>query len=147
MQILQPEVLIVQCQIRHCSAGPAFQQRPLRGAFFWIPRDVYLFQLERQVATNLRVGNSGRSHLASVSFSIGIDNTRGDSEEIITLMTEKEAMVRDICLSTMRSMTYEELNRDDGMDVLREEILNRMRDEFRSNLIVSVTISDWYLEP
>ena len=112
------------------------------------PKEIYLFALEKPVATNLKKGADGSSHSASVSFSVGIDNTRKkDSDEAIALIIEKEAMVRDICLSTMRSMTHEELSREDGMDILRNEVLNKLRDEFHSNLIVSVSISDWYLEP
>jgi len=111
------------------------------------PRDIYLFPLERAVATNLRKSADGISHLANVSFSVGIDNTQKESEETIALIQDKEPMVRDICLSTMRSMTYDELSREDGMDVLRYQVLNRLREDFQTNLIVSVSISDWYLEP
>lgn len=110
--------------------------------------ELTLVEMSAPIATNLRIGESGRSHLISTRFSVAIDNTQGrDSQNIVDLMTASDSITRSIALHAVRSRTFEELSHPDAMSILEQDILENLRREFNSNLIHRVFIAgDWYLE-
>ena len=107
-----------------------------------------LVDMSAPISTNLRVGESGRSHLISTRFSIGIDSTQGrDSESIVELVRASDSITRSIALHAVRSRTFEELSHPDAMTILEQDILENLRREFNTNLIHRVFVAgDWYLE-
>ncbi len=112
-----------------------------------VPVDkIQTVNLSRPIATNLLKGADGASHNISVNPVIGVNITnKKEGEKIVTLLTEKESIVRDICGDIVRSKTYEELSRPDGKDLLCQEILERLQEEFSSDLIYQVYADDFIL--
>lgn len=111
------------------------------------PDDLRIVPLDKPINTNLRIGADNQSHLASISISIAVNNTdKKESPKLIDSLTVNLDVVKDICLSSIRAKTYEELSRLDGKDVLSKEILDKLKDEFKTNLIYTVYITDMYLD-
>ncbi len=111
------------------------------------PDQIDTLPLSSAMSTNLAAGSDGTSHIIKLSIAVGVNNTdKKLSPEFATLVQTKEAIIRDIALDVVKSKTYEELSRPDGRDILREEILVRLQNEFKNNLLVAVYISDWYLQ-
>lgn len=110
--------------------------------------EMTLVEMSAPISTNLRVGESGRSHLIMTRFSIAIDNTQGnESNSIIELVAASDSITRSIALHAVRSRTFEELSHPDAMSILEQDILENLRREFNSNLIHRVFIAgDWFLE-
>lgn len=109
--------------------------------------ELAIVPLDSAINTNLKTGTDGVSHMASVSLSVGaIKTNKKESPKIIESLTLNADVVKDICLSAIRAKTFEELRRQDGQDVLRNEILIRLREEFQTNLIYTVYITDMYLD-
>ncbi len=109
--------------------------------------DVTLVPLTKPISTNLKAGVDGLSHIISVSLSVGVNNTdKKESPLLVQQLTSQESIVRDICLSTIRNKTFEELQSQDSETALSNEILARLQDTFKNNLIYQVYISDFYIE-
>lgn len=97
--------------------------------------------------TNLRTGDDNKKHVIRVGYSLGIDiSDKKESEAFITTLSEKTPIVKDVIIGVLRNKTYEELQKSDAQAVLREEILEKLQQEFDSNLIVTIYLSDLFLE-
>ena len=107
--------------------------------------EIQTISLSSPITTNLLTDTDGVSHDIKVGLSIGVDMTDGkNSEELILLLSTKEAVIRDIVISILRNTTYKEANRPDGQDVLEEEIKLALQKEFQTDLIVEVNFSEFY---
>ncbi len=103
--------------------------------------------LSSPISTNLKTGPSGIDYSIRLSIAIGVDNTDPKaSTEILTVLSSKEPIVRDICLSVITNMTYEELKAGDAQAILSSAILQRLQEEFETTLIYEVYVSDIYYQ-
>ena len=109
------------------------------------PGDIDYHNLASVITTNLARGVDGENRQIRIGFSIGIVNTEKESPEIFELIVAQEVVVRDIALAILGRKTAQELNRPDGKEVLAEEILESLRQEFNSNLIHNIIFSDWMI--
>ena len=110
------------------------------------PEDITTVPLSAPIATNLRRGADNLDRLIRLSLSIGIHNTQPDYGEFINMLRGREDIIRDISLSVIQGRTAEELQRPDGRDGLAQELLERFQNEFQSNLIVRVFVTEWALD-
>ncbi len=109
--------------------------------------DIQTVALSSPISTNLKTGPSGLEYSIRVSVAIGVNMTdEENSAALVTLLTEKEPIVRDICLSVITNMTYEELKAGDSQAILSKAILLRLQEEFETNLIYDVYVSDIYIQ-
>ncbi len=103
--------------------------------------------LTSPISTNLKTGPSGIEYSIRVSIAIGVDNTDPKaSAELLATLSAKEPIVRDICLSVITNMTYEELKAGDAQAILSNAILQRLQEEFETTLIYEVYVSDIYYQ-
>lgn len=99
------------------------------------------------IYTNLRVGDDNKNHVIRVGFSLGIDvSDKKEGEAFVTTITDKTPIVKDVIIGVLRNKTSEELEKSDAQAVLREEILEKLQQEFDSNLIVNVYLSDLFID-
>ena len=111
--------------------------------------DITLFSLTDSIYTNLFIGEDGREHVIKLSVNFGLDSSKKkakESQALMTTLTEKEAIVKDVIIGILRSETYEELIRVDTQEVLKEKILTEIQKEFNTDLIVKVYINDLVLQ-
>ena len=109
--------------------------------------EIYDINLNGPIRTNLAKSIDGSSHVISIELSVGINNTvKRESIAMIDLITEKEQVVRNVALTVIRKKTIQELERPDGLEILERDILNRLQEQFNSNLIVRVIGSDMILQ-
>ncbi len=109
--------------------------------------DIQTVALSSPISTNLKTGPSGLEYSIRVSVAIGVNMTdEENSAALVTLLTEKEPIVRDICLSVITNMTYEELKAGDTQAILSKAILLRLQEAFETNLIYDVYVSDIYIQ-
>ncbi len=108
--------------------------------------DIETIELSSPISTNLKVGPSGFEYVIRLSVAIGVNKTElKEAEELIALIQTKEPIVRDICLSVITNITYEELIAGDKQAILSSAILSRLQEEFETNLIYKVYVSDIYM--
>jgi len=99
--------------------------------------------LSSPISTNLLTGDDGVEHYVKINLSIGVNNTdKKESPKMLTSLANNEMVVRDIILGILRNQTYEDLTLPEGQELLKDNIKSKLQDEFNSNLIVQVYISD-----
>jgi len=106
-------------------------------------REIALVKFTDRITANLKQGADGRARAANVLLSLEIDNTDKESEEIIALLKDREPVIRDIVFNILRTMTMDELvevDAYDGIEELKARVLNAIKIEFATNLIVNVRI-------
>lgn len=108
------------------------------------PADLEFISLHQPINTNLLTGIDGRERVVSFNLTIAINKNEDDSEEFITLLERSQPVVRDIALNVVREKTFEELRARDSTSLLSSEILMKLQEEYQSNLIVNVLITDLF---
>ncbi len=109
--------------------------------------DVLSYELKNPIAVNLAVGTDKQQHSASVALGIGIDNTdKKNSPTFTTLIQAQEVVVRDVVISVLRTKTIDEMRSIDSQELIKQEILEKLRTEFNSELIYSVYFGTFYYD-
>jgi len=99
--------------------------------------------LSSPISTNLSAGRDGVEHYVKINLAIGVNNTdKKESPKMVTSLQSNEMVVRDIILGVLRNQTYDVLTDTDGQELLKDSIKTQLQEEFNSNLIVQVYISD-----
>ena len=99
--------------------------------------------LSSPISTNLYSKNDGVERYVKINLSIGINNTdKKESPKMLESLVKNEMVTRDIVLSILRNQTYEELTQPEGQELLKDHIKARLQEEYDTNLIVQVYISD-----
>ncbi|MCL2236378.1 MAG: flagellar basal body-associated FliL family protein [Defluviitaleaceae bacterium] len=102
--------------------------------------DQRIFDLGDNITTNLLSSGPGApNRFVVVNVSLGINNLdEEEANEFWVTLSERQPVVRDAVTSILRRSTAEELERTDGADILREDILNALQSAFASPMIVEV---------
>lgn len=109
--------------------------------------DIKLVTLSDPIYTNLLNGPDEKEHVIRLSLSLGVDCTKEkEGDAFIEMVTAKDVIVKDVIIGVLRNKTFDELKKTDAQEILRDEILTNLQKEFDSNLIVTVYISDLFLQ-
>lgn len=108
---------------------------------------IYTYSLTAPVAVNLAVGSDGQEHSASVEVGIGVDISDPKlSDPLVALVESQEVVLRDAIISVLRTKTVEELEQVDSQELIKEEILDKLKTEFNTDLIYSVYFGTYYYD-
>lgn len=101
------------------------------------------FSLTDPIPTNLLTGSDGVEHVIRISVTLGINDTdTKKADEIVTMFTDKERILRDLIITVLRDTTYQDLKRPDGFDLMKETLLTRIQEEFNTTMVVSIYFDD-----
>ena len=98
------------------------------------------------IYTNLLVGEDQKEHLAKVNLSLDVKGEEDGSEKLVLDINNRIVVVRDIVNNVLRKKTYEELKQVDGVENFKDEVLDKIRKEFYSNLVSSVYVNEIVLQ-
>lgn len=104
---------------------------------------------ENAILTNLMMGPDGRTHVIQLKVSLGI-NQKADlaveSAELQAILSSQLLAINDIIIGVCRSKTYEELQINDARQILKNELLLKLKDIFKTDLIVDVYVPYLYID-
>lgn len=108
--------------------------------------ELTVIELKEPINTNLPVGEDGKdTHVVRLNLSLAVNNTvKKESDSTIAIISGKEIIVRDLVLDILKRKTYEEIKKPDAREILKEEILQSLKDEFDTDLIVAVYVDPYY---
>jgi flagellar basal body-associated protein FliL len=102
--------------------------------------------LSSEITTNLSPSDNGSEHYVKIQLAVGVNNTdKKESSEILESLVSNETVTRDIVLGILHGQTYEDLRLPEGQDLLKESIKMRLQEEYGTDLIAQVYISDLVL--
>lgn len=105
-----------------------------------------LISIEDSIYTNLLVGEDQKDHLVKMHVTIDVKGGEDESEATVTAINSRLVVVKDILNNILRKKTYEELKKNDGLESLKDEILDKLRKEFNTNLISRVLVDEFLLQ-
>ena len=104
--------------------------------------DITFVPLGAPIATNLLTGPDGRETMVIFNFSVGVNHTAEGGDEMVELVEGAEPLIRNIALNVLRDMTNAEISARGGQQIATAEILRRIQEEFRTNLITDIFVID-----
>ena len=116
------------------------------------PRELHIDEINRvmvgdAIITNLATDPGGRSGTARIQVVVGYDNTQGrESDDMSQLIADNLSSIRMTALDAIQSRTYQDLIARDAMRNLGDEILERVKNDFRTNMIVEVRFYEWIVQ-
>ena len=109
-----------------------------------LPTQIGRVSIGDPITTNLAADAGSPSRHIRVNMSIGYDNTQGrESEEKAQMIEAQMDYIRSIILESLRTRSYNEISARDGTRLLQDEILDALQNQFQTNMIVGVFITDW----
>ncbi|MBE6011943.1 flagellar basal body-associated FliL family protein [Anaeropeptidivorans aminofermentans] len=93
---------------------------------------------------NLKKGADGAEHAISINVTIVMDSSGKDDGELITKIKDSEYIIRDVTLTVLRNKTIDEIRDEDSMDIIKQEILTRLQEEFKTNIIYKVYLDNYF---
>lgn len=89
---------------------------------------------------NLAKGDDGKDHYAVIAVSISVNSeSEVYKKHDTTLLSEKEAIIKDAINSTVRGYTKEEFDEDN--EGVKKKILERLRGMFGADYVVGVAFT------
>jgi flagellar basal body-associated protein FliL len=73
-----------------------------------------------------------------------MDSSGKDDGELITKIKDSEYIIRDVTLTVLRNKTIDEIRDEDSMDIIKQEILTRLQEEFKTNIIYKVYLDNYF---
>jgi len=105
-----------------------------------------LIPIGESIYTNLLVGEDQKEHLVKINMSLDVKGGDDESETTVAAINNRLVVVRDIINGVLRKKTFEELKKNDGFEALKDEILDKLRKEFNTNLISRVLVDEFLLQ-
>ncbi len=123
------------------NAPPAQEVKMLK------PNEIEVINLQDPLNCNLLIGADNVEHIVQVKIGVGVDNTdKKKSPETIANVTANDTVIRDLAIGVIKKLQYQDLIRPDGQDILRDKLFKAIQGAFADNLIVTVYVSDMYLQ-
>lgn len=109
--------------------------------------EIQLITLPDPISTNLAKGNDTKEHVIRLKVSVAVNmSEKKESPVLLQLLTDRTIVIQDVIIGVLRNKTYEELSATNTQEILREEILTKLQQEFNTNLISTVYISELFLQ-
>lgn len=93
---------------------------------------------------NLKKGADGAEHAISINVTIVMDSSGKDDAELINKIKSSEYIIRDVTLTVLRNKTIDEIRDEDSMDIIKQEILSKLQEEFKTNIIYRVYLDNYF---
>jgi flagellar basal body-associated protein FliL len=107
---------------------------------------ISIFSLQNPISVNLLDGGDGVQHVIRLNVSIGVNNTDAKaSPALLTTLANSEVIIRDAVNTILRNKTIQEVSaEEDGQAAIKQEILEKMQDIYKTPLIHEVYIGEIY---
>ncbi|MDR2899646.1 MAG: flagellar basal body-associated FliL family protein [Clostridiales bacterium] len=108
--------------------------------------DIEQVSLESPLNINLLDSPDGSAHAVTINVSVGVDISSEEEDDValVEKIRGSEDIIADVAISVIRTKTYEDIKTEGALDLIKQEILEKLQDEFKTNLICKVYISNIY---
>lgn len=101
--------------------------------------DIETYQIEDKLTIRLKASDD-KKHYAIVYASLSINKKHEDYEELNKFVAEKENEIKEIFTDEFSAYTID--NVDENKNLIKERILNRIQDLFKSDFIINVSFGN-----
>ncbi|WP_058485163.1 flagellar basal body-associated FliL family protein [Defluviitalea phaphyphila] len=109
--------------------------------------DISIFSISDPITANLLNNEEDDTqHILRISVGLGLDSKQKDFKEVNNELTEKTTIIRDIIIKTIRNKTYEEMQKANAQELIGDEILSNIKQEFQTNTIVDIYFEEFFVQ-
>lgn len=135
---------MVQSMERAAAQGALGWEREVRTLR---PDEIGRVTVGDAIITNLATEGGGSGGTARIQVVIGFDNTQSrESQDTYAMINEHISHIRNVALASIQGRSYNEMTSRDAMRDLGDELLERLQNDFQSNMIVEVSFSEWIVQ-
>ena len=110
-------------------------------------KNMEIFQLSESITTNLiSEENPNQNHIIKVTVGFGVNKKSKDFKEITKEFKEKEMLVRDEVIQSLRDQSYESMTKSDAQSQLSEVIISRISTLLVTQAIEGIYFGDFFVQ-
>lgn len=98
-----------------------------------------LYSMQEEIVANL--ADEGSEHFVKAKITLELDNKKTLKE-----MEERSPQIRDTLISTLRSKQTSDIKAKDGLNKLRQEIMNKCNEKLIAGKVVNVYFTDFVMQ-
>lgn len=102
--------------------------------------DIETYQIQDKLTIRLKANGDDKKHYAIVYASLSINKKHKDYEELNQYVAQKENEIKEIFTDEFSAYTID--NVDENKNLIKERILNRIQDLFKSDFIINVSFGN-----
>lgn len=110
-------------------------------------KNMQIFQLAEPITTNIvSETEPNATHIIKVTVGFGVNKTSRDFKEIAKEFEEKEMLVRDEVIQSLRDQSYEKMAKSDAQSQLSEVIISRISTLLMTQAIEGIYFGDFFVQ-
>ncbi len=102
--------------------------------------DIETYQIQDKLTIRLKANGDDKKHYAIVYASLSINKKHKDYEELNQYVAQKENEIKEIFTDEFSAYTID--NVDENKNLIKERILSRIQDLFKSDFIINVSFGN-----
>lgn len=111
------------------------------------PKDIVVFPISGDITTNLTSENDGdRKHVIKITVGFGVDKKSKDFKDVATEFAEKELIIRNEIIQSLRNQSYESMAKSDAQEKLSEIIVSRLSTLLFTDSIEEMYFGDFFVQ-
>ena len=117
------------------------------GQAVYNPENMQIFQLSESITTNLvSEENPNINHIIKVTVGFGVNKKSKDFKMIAKEFQEKEMLVRDEVIQSLRDQSYENMTKSDAQSQLSEVIISRISTLLTTQAIEGIYFGEFFVQ-
>ena len=118
-----------------------------QGELTYNPKDIQIFQLTESITTNLTSETSlNDNHIIKVTVGFGMNKKNKDFKNIAKEFYEKEMLIRDEIIQSLREQSYESMMKSDAQNKLSEIIQSRISTLLFTQAIEEIYFGEFFVQ-
>lgn len=111
------------------------------------PEDVHVVELTNSITTNLVSEKDMQSnHIIKITVGFGINKKSKDFKTITSQFEEKQILIRDEIIQSLRDQVYENMTKSDAQSQLSEIIISRVSKLLATQSIEEVYFGEFFVQ-
>lgn len=106
--------------------------------------DIVIYDIPDKLQINLKKGEDGTDHYASLSVSLSMNSKHVDYEDLNPKVTENSNAIKEIVQEEFAKYTRDEV--EANKNVIKEQIITRIHELFQSDFIINVSFGNLVMQ-
>lgn len=117
------------------------------GATVKHPKDLVVLPITEDITTNLASEENDQSkHIIKVTVGFGLDKKSNDYKAVSKEFVEKEILIRNEIIQSIRDQSYESMAKADAQERLAEIVVSRLSTLLATQSIVDMYFGDFFVQ-
>ena len=109
--------------------------------------DIEIFSITEPITANLIQDNDDEGkHMLRISVGVGMDTKQKNYKKLKEQLENKISVLRHTIIKVIRNKTYEEMLQPNAQELMGQEILNELKEEFQTDAMVNIYFGEFFVQ-